>query len=77
MEILGPATEMDMVLEFVQADRDSPQHGARVAAAAERLQTDDPVQLLAAFAASLHCSLCALFSLRHSDAGGISTANQL
>jgi hypothetical protein len=46
MDILGPATEEDMILEFVRAERDSPRQGRL--AAAERLQTNDPVQLLAA-----------------------------
>ncbi|SDR57466.1 regulatory protein, luxR family [Rhizobiales bacterium GAS113] len=48
METLGAATEAEMVAEFVRAERDSPRQGARQAAAAERLRTDDPVQLLAA-----------------------------
>jgi hypothetical protein len=37
-----------MVLEFVRAERSSPRQGARLAAAAERLKSNDPVQLLAA-----------------------------
>jgi hypothetical protein len=48
MEIVGAATEAEMVAEFVRAERHSPRHGARQAAAAERLRTDDPVRLLAA-----------------------------
>ena len=27
MDILGPATEEDMILEFVRAERDSPRQG--------------------------------------------------
>jgi hypothetical protein len=37
-----------MILEFVRAERDSLRPGGRLAVAAERLQTNDPVQLLAA-----------------------------
>jgi hypothetical protein len=45
MDVLGPATEEDMILAFVRAERDSRARGAWHA---ERLQTNDPVQLLAA-----------------------------
>jgi hypothetical protein len=48
MEIVGPATEAEMVAEFVRAERDSPRYGPRLAAAARDLQTDDPLRLLAA-----------------------------
>jgi hypothetical protein len=39
MDILGPATQEDMILEFVRAERDSPRQGGA---------WYDPVQLLAA-----------------------------
>jgi hypothetical protein len=48
MEIVGPATEAEMVAEFVRAERDSPRYGPRLAAAACELQTKDPHRLLAA-----------------------------
>jgi hypothetical protein len=48
MEILGQATEPEMVAEFVRAECNSPRHAARIAAAAVRLQTKDATQLLAA-----------------------------
>jgi hypothetical protein len=46
MDILGPATEEDMILE--RAGRARFPAPGRLARAAERLQTNDPVALLAA-----------------------------
>jgi hypothetical protein len=48
MEILCYVTEADMIAEFVRAESKSPRHAARLAAAAERLRTEDPGQLLTA-----------------------------